>query len=127
MLKALDEWGIDALHKIIDQIYECGEIPEELSKSVFIAMPKKPGAIDCDQFRTISLMSHVTKILIKIIQQRIKHRIHPEIAEQQYGFMPDKGTRNATFVLRMLSERQIEMQQDLYLCFIDYKKRLLTE
>ena len=52
----------------------------------------------------------------------MKNKIHPEIAEEQYGFQPDKSTRNPTFFLRILSERAIEMQQDLHVCFIDYKK-----
>ena len=67
-------------------------------------------------------MSHVIKILLKICVLRMKNKIHPEIAEEQYGFQPDKSTRNAIFFLRILSERAIEMQQDLHICFIDYKK-----
>ena len=67
-------------------------------------------------------MSHVIKILLKICVLRMKNKIHPEIAEEQYGFQPDKSTRNAIFFLRILSERAIEMQQDLHISFIDYKK-----
>ena len=52
----------------------------------------------------------------------MKNKIHREIAYEQYGFQPDKSTRNAMFFLRILSERAIEMQQDLHVCFIDYKK-----
>ena len=52
----------------------------------------------------------------------MKNKIHPEIAEKHYGFQLDKSTRNAIFFRRILSERAIEMQQDLHVCFIDYKK-----
>ena len=52
----------------------------------------------------------------------MKNKIHPEIAEEQYSFQSDKSTGNAMFFLRILSERAIEMQQDLQVCFIDYKK-----
>ena len=51
-----------------------------------------------------------------------RSRIRPEIAKEQFGFVQDAGIRNATFVLRMLSERAIEMQKDLYVCFVDYTK-----
>ena len=96
------------------------EIPKILQKSVFIAIPKKIGVKECENFRTITIMSDVIKILPKIGILRMKNKIPTEIAEE-YGFQPDKSTRNAMFFLRILSERAIEMQQDLHVCFIDYK------
>ena len=67
-------------------------------------------------------MSHITKILLKILMARMRNKITPEIAEEQCGFVKDKGTRNAIYMLRTLTERAIEIQRDLYLCFIDYTK-----
>ena len=49
-------------------------------------------------------------------------RIRLEISEEQYGFMQDKGTRNAIFILRIFAEGAIEMQEDVYICFVDYSK-----
>ncbi|GFO12960.1 endonuclease-reverse transcriptase [Plakobranchus ocellatus] len=67
-------------------------------------------------------MSDITKILLKIIILRIKNKIKPEIAEEQCGFVEDKGTSNAICVLLTLIERPLEVQKDVYLCFIDYTK-----
>lgn len=53
---------------------------------------------------------------------RMRNKILPEISETQFGFMADKGTRNAIFALGTLMERAIEVQKNLYLCFIDYSK-----
>ena len=53
---------------------------------------------------------------------RARNKIRRKISEEQYGFMQDKGTRNAIYILRILAERAIEMQEDAYLCFIDYSK-----
>ncbi|GFR94219.1 RNA-directed DNA polymerase from mobile element jockey-like [Elysia marginata] len=53
---------------------------------------------------------------------RIRSKIRPEIAESQFGYVPGKGTRNAIFTLSMLMERAVEVQHDIYLCFIDYSK-----
>ena len=53
---------------------------------------------------------------------RARSRIKPEIGKEQCGFVDDAGTRNAIWMIRMLSERAIEMQKDLYMCFIDYTK-----
>ena len=122
MIQSLDELGIDVITKLINEIYDTGEIPEDLTKSIFIALPKKPGATECELHRTISLMSHVTKILLKILMMRMKNKITPEIAKEQYGFMTDKSTRNAIFILRILIERTIEVKHDIYLCFLDYTK-----
>ena len=53
---------------------------------------------------------------------RARKHIKLKIGKEQYGFMKDAGTRNAIFTLRMICERSIEMQKDIYLCFIDYTK-----
>ena len=67
-------------------------------------------------------MSHVTKILMKILMSRARNKTIWEISNTQCGFVRDKGTRNAIFMVHTLSERAINMQQDLFLCFIDYSK-----
>ena len=76
-------------------------------KSVFVALPKIPVTLDCSNHRTIILMSLILKVLLKIILQRVRRKIIPEIPENQFGFMRDRGTRNATFILKMLSEGAI--------------------
>ena len=91
-------------------------------KSIFITIPKKPGAVECNLFRTISLISQITKIILKVILNRIKGKLKLEIAEEQYGFMKDKGTRNAIFIMRMLTERAVEVQKEVHMCFIGYEK-----
>ena len=53
---------------------------------------------------------------------RAKKKFKGRVAEEQCGFTEDKGTRNAIFILRMLSERMIDVQRDIYVCFIDYQK-----
>ena len=67
-------------------------------------------------------MSHVTKILLRILMMRARKIIKPEIAEEQCGFVEGKGTTNAIYILRTLIERSLEVQKDVYLCFIDYTK-----
>ena len=122
MLIALQEDGVDVLWSLFENIYETGQIPSEMLKSVFIAIPKKSDTLDCENHRTISLIAHTLKLFLKIILRRIRRKILPQIPTYQYGFMPDRVTRNAIFVLRMLCERSIEHQQDVFLCFIDYQK-----
>ena len=82
----------------------------------------KIGTVECDQHHTISLMSHLTKVMLRVLMNRTRNKILPEISETQFGFMTDKGTRNAIFSLRTLVDRAIEVQNDLHLCVIDYSK-----
>ena len=93
MLKALDDRNVKATIKLCNIIYNTGYIPTELEESIFITIPKKAKAQDCTEFRTISHMSHVTKILLKIIQKRIANKIDQEFSILQSGFRPGIGTR----------------------------------
>lgn len=122
MVEAMGDEGLEIYHKIFNYIYDSGKLPDDFLRSVFITLPKKPGAVDCKDFRTISIMSHSVKILLRIIIERIRSKLRPEISDEQFGFMPDKGTRNAIFILRMLCERAMQHQQNIFLCFIDYTK-----
>lgn len=122
LLQATGEKALQKLTELCNAIYNTGIIPTDLKRSVFIAIPKKTKAVECKDHRTISLMSHVTKLLLKIIHQRIARKIDSEISEEQYGFRSGRGTREAIFNLRILCERAIEVQQNIYLAFIDYEK-----
>jgi len=64
----------------------------------------------------------MTKVTLKILLQRMRGRIKGEISEEQFGFIPDKGTRNAIFTLRMITERCVEMQKDVYI-YMFYRLR----
>ena len=91
-------------------------------ESIFIALPKKPGTTDCKAHRTISFISHVTKIILRLILNRNKTTIREKFSDEQFGYKPGKGTRNAPLCLRAIIEMCIEKQEDLYICFIDYVK-----
>ena len=97
-------------------------LPDDFLKSTFIALPKKQEAIECEEHRTINLSCHITKILLRIIMRRTRQKIKEEIADEQFGFVEGKGTQNAIYTLRTLIERSLEVQKDIYVCFIDYTK-----
>ncbi|GFR69237.1 RNA-directed DNA polymerase from mobile element jockey-like [Elysia marginata] len=123
MLKALGDFGIYTLIGLCNKMYRTAYIPEDLKTLVFILLPKKPRATDCSEYRTISLMCHVLKLLLTVIRKRIAQKIDSEISELQAGFRKTSGTREAIFSLKILAEKHIEMQNDiLYACFIDYNK-----
>ena len=104
-LKALDEHNIEIITSLCNIVYNSGMIPTEMKHSVFITLSKKSKAMICTEFRTISLMSHVTKLLLKIIQQRMANKIDKEVSRLQSSFRPGTGTREGIFNLRTICER----------------------
>ena len=111
MLTALGQFGMKEITKLLNFIHVTGEIPTDLKKSVYIAIPKRIGTVECDQHHTISLMSHLTKVMLQVLMNRIRNKIPPEISETQFGFMTDKGTKNAIFSLRTLMERALRYKR----------------
>ena len=121
-LEALKEFGIEHLTSICQMIYNTGHIPEDLKKSIFVSISKKHKAGVCEDFRTVSFMSHVTKLLLKIILNRIKVQIDNEVGKEQSGFRPQSGTREGIFCMRTMTERYIAVNKEIYVCFIDHSK-----
>ena len=80
MLTALGEFGIKEITKLLNIIHVTGEIPTDLKKSVYIAIPKKIGTVECDKHRTICLLSHLTKVMLRVLMNRMRIKILPEIS-----------------------------------------------
>ena len=93
-----------------------------MSSSIFVRLPKKAKATECSDYRTLSLMSHILKIPLKVILKRHKHKIESVISETQSGFTAGKGTREGIYNMRTIIERYIKCGRDIYIGFIDYEK-----
>ena len=87
-----------------------------------ITLPKKGNLQLCQSYRTISLISHPGKVMLKIILNRMKPQAENIISEEQAGFRAGRSTTEQIFNLRILSEKYLQHQQDLYHDFIDSKK-----
>ncbi|XP_050421358.1 uncharacterized protein LOC126833839 [Adelges cooleyi] len=112
----------NALYELLCQIYETGKIPRDFGCSRLVILPKKPRANQCENFRTLSLISHAAKLLAIIVSKRISKRIEARLANDQYGFRKNKGTREAILGLRVIIEKQIERQKITYMAFVDLEK-----
>jgi len=121
-LKALDDDNLTILTDLCQQIYLTGYIPSDMKHSSFIKIPKKSKATECSDHRTIALMSHVLKALLKIILNRNTNLINEEIGDTQSGFKNKIGTREGILNLRLVLEKYLEINKKVYLCFIDYEK-----
>ena len=122
MLKALNDVGIKRITELCNLVYEHGYIPSEMNQSIFVRLPKKQKATKCSDYRTLSLMSHILKTILKVLLLRNRKKIEEEVDETQSGFVTGKGTREGIFNLRTIIERYLNNGKDLYMCFIDYEK-----
>ena len=86
LFKAGGETVLDRMHRICVTIWETGEWPEEWTFSTFIPLPKKGNLKQCANYRTIALVSHASKILLRIILERIRVKTETEIADEHAGF-----------------------------------------
>uniref|UniRef100_A0A8D8R6E3 Craniofacial development protein 2 n=1 Tax=Cacopsylla melanoneura TaxID=428564 RepID=A0A8D8R6E3_9HEMI len=121
-LKALGPCAITRITQLMNQIYDTGIWPEDLLKTVLVPLPKKPNATQCKDFRTISFICHLTKAITRIIIKRIEGKVEKHLGEDQFGFRKGKGTRDAMGCMRMMGERMIDVDKNLYVCFIDWEK-----
>ncbi|KAL4131689.1 hypothetical protein QTP88_008968 [Uroleucon formosanum] len=112
----------NVLYELLCQIYETGKIPRDFGCSRLVIVPKKPRANQCENFRTLSLISHAAKLLAIIVSKRINKGIEARLANDQYGFRKNKGTREVILGLRVILEKQIERQKITYMAFVDLEK-----
>ena len=118
----MGEAGVTYFTRFCNKIYSTGHLSEDFLVNEFIPIPKKSGTIECKEHRTISLISHTCKILLHIIRNRLNAKIEENLSEEQNGFRSNRGTRESVFGLRMMGERTIEMQKDVFIAFVDFEK-----
>ena len=93
-----------------------------LEKVSFHSNPKKGNAKECSNYRTIALISHASKVMLKILQARLQQYVNHEIPDVQAGFRKGRGTRDQIANIRWIIEKAREFQKNIYFCFIDYAK-----
>src|SRR6218665_1186643 len=122
LIKAGEDATIKIITKICNSIWKTRKWPEDWKGSTFIPIIKKGDARSCDNYRTIALISHTSKILLKIIHKRMESTIERELPDNQTGFRKAGGTRNHIANMRWIMERRLEYGKEVHICFIDYSK-----
>jgi hypothetical protein len=87
-----------------------------------IALKKKPKATKCSDHRTISIIAYAAKIVAGILRRKIERKTEDELGEDQFGFRRGKGIRDAIGMLRIISERTLDIDEESCACFIDRQK-----
>ena len=94
LFQILKDDAVKMLHSICQQVWKTQQWPQDWKRSVFIPIPKKGKAKECSNYHTIALISHASKVMLKILQARLQQYVNCELPDLQAGFRKGRGTRD---------------------------------
>ena len=114
--------AIKVLDSICQQIWKTQQWPQDWKRSIFIPILKKGNFKQYSNYHTIALISHATKVMLKILQARLQQYLNCELPDVQSGFRKGRGTRDKIANICWIIKKAREFQRNIYFCFIDYAK-----
>ena len=124
LFQILKDDAVKVLHSICQQILKTQQWPQHWKRSVFIAIPKKGNAKECSIYCLIALISHASKVMLKILQARLQQYMNRELPDVHAGFRKGRGTGDQIANICWIMEKAREFQKNIYFCFIDYANAL---
>ena len=103
--------AVKMLHSICQQIWKTQQWPQDWKRSVFIPVPKKGNAKECLNYCTIALISHATKVMLKILHAKLQQYMNQELPDFQAEFRKDRGTRDQIANIHWIIEITREFQK----------------
>ena len=122
LFQILKDDAVKVLHSIRQQIWKRQQWPQDWKRSFFIPIPKKGNAKECSNYCTIALISHASKVMLKILQARLQQYVNYELLDVQADFRKGRGTRGQIANIYWIIEKARESQKNIFFCFIDYAK-----
>ena len=122
LFQILKDDAVKVLQSVCQQIWKVQQWLQDWKRSVFIPIRKKGNVKDCSNYHTITLISHTSKVMLKILQARPQQYVNRENSDVQAGFRKGRGTRDQTDNIHWIIEEAREFQKNIYFCFIDYTK-----
>ena len=110
------------LHSICQQIWKTQQWPQDWKRSVFNPIPKKGNAKECSNYHTITLISHASKAMPKILQAKLQQYMNHELPDVQAGFGKSRGTRDQIAKICWIIEKAREFQKNIYFCLLTMPK-----
>ena len=118
----LKDEAVKVLYSMWQQIWKTQQWPQDWKRSVFIAIPKKGNPKECSNYRTIAVISHTSKVMLKILQARLQHYMSRELPDFQAGFKKGRRTKNKVPTFAAWLKKRASSKKTIYFCFIDYAK-----
>ena len=124
IFQILKDDALKVLHSICQQIWKTQQWPQDWKRSVFILISKKGNPRECSNYCTISLISHASKAMLKILQARLQQYVNHELPDVQAGFRKGRGTRDQIGNICWITEKAREFQKNIYFCILTVPKPL---
>ena len=112
LFQILKDDALKVLHSICQQIWKTQQWPQDWKRSVFISIPKKGNAKDCSNYHTIAVISHASKVMLKILQARLQQYMKHELPDVQAGFRQGRRTRDQIANISCITEKARELQKN---------------
>ena len=124
LFQILKDDAVKALYSICQQIWKTQQWPQDWKRSVFILIPKNGNAKECLNYSTTALISHASKVMLKILQARLQQYMNRELPDVQAGLRKGRRTRDQIANICWIMEKAgvPKKQKKIYFCFIDYAK-----
>ena len=120
LFQILKDDAVKVLQSICQQTWKTQQWPQDWKRSVFIPISKKGNAKECSNYHTIALISHASKVMLKILQARLQQYVNHELPDVQAGFRQRNQRSNCQHLLDHQKSKRIP--ENIYFCFIDYAK-----
>ena len=125
LFQMLKDDTLKVLHSIFQQIWKTQQWPQDRKSSVFIPISKNGNVNECSNYCTIALISHASKVMLKILQARLQQYGNCELPDAQAGFRKGRGTRNQIDSICWIIKKAREFQKNTSFGFIDYAKAVM--
>ena len=122
LFQILKRWRCESAALNMPGNWKTQQCPQGWTTSVFIPIPKKGNAKECSNYLTIALISHFSKVMLKILQARLQQYVNHELPDVQAGFRKGRRTRDQIANNCWIIEKAREFQENIYFCFTDYAK-----
>ena len=122
LFQILKDDSVKVLHSVYQQIWKTQQWPQDWKTSVFIPISKKGNSKECSNYGTIALISHTSKVMLKILQARLQQYVNRELPDVQAGLRKGRGTRDQIANICWIIKKARQFQKNIYFCFIDYAK-----
>ena len=124
LFQILKDDALKVLHSICQQIWKTQQRPQDWKRSVFVPVSKKGNVKEYSNYCRIALISHTSKVMLKILQARLQQYMNHEIPDTKARFRKGRGTRDQIVNIHWINKKATEFQKNIYFCYIDYTKVL---
>ena len=114
LFQILKDDAVNVLHSICQQIWKTQQWPQDWKRSDFIPIPKKGNDKECSNYRTIALILHASKVMLKILHAKLQQYMNRELPDIQAGFIKSRGTRDQIANIRWIIKKAGEFQKKTY-------------